>query len=128
HRISPPSLHDALPIWHGAHQPMFGVSWAQMGILRKQIKRDHELALKLWKSGNYDARLLATMIANPDKLTLETLDKWAKDLDCYPLASALSKMVMQPALAEEKMKDWKSSHYESVGQAGWDVQAYHAAT
>src|SRR5205814_9151322 len=105
---------------------MFGVSWAHMGILVKRIKRDHELALKLWRSGNYDARLLATMIANPDKLTSETLDRWAKDLDCYPLASAFSKMVMDSALAEEKMKDWKSSHYEFVGQAGWELQAYHA--
>ena len=112
---------------HGAHDPMFGVSWAHMGILTKRIKRDHPLALKLWDSGNYDARLLATMIANPDKLTSETLDRWAKDLDCYPIASAFSKMVMQSRLAEEKMKDWKSSHYEFVGQAGWDLQAYHAA-
>jgi 3-methyladenine DNA glycosylase AlkD len=112
---------------HGAHEPMFGVSSAHLGILTKQIKRDHPLALQLWKSGNYDARLLATMIANPDKLTSETLDRWAKDLDCYPIASAFAKMVMQSALAEEKMKDWKSSHYEFVGQAGWDLQAYHAA-
>src|SRR5262249_36066776 len=41
--------------------------------------------------------------------------------------SAFSKMVMQSVLAEEKMKDWKSSHYEFVGQAGWDLQAYHSA-
>ena len=111
---------------HGAHEPMFGVSWAHMRILTKRIRKDHPLALELWKSGNYDARLLATMVANPDKLTSETLDRWARDLDCYPLASAFSKMVMQSRLAEEKMKDWKSSHYEFVGQAGWDLQAYHA--
>src|SRR5436309_1250728 len=111
---------------HGAREPMFGVSWATLRILTKRSRKDHPLALQLWKSGNYDARLLATMVANPDKLDSRTLDRWAKDLDCYPLASAFSKMVMQSRLAEEKMRNWKSSHYEFVGQAGWDLQAYHA--
>jgi len=111
---------------HGAHDPMFGVSWAHLRIMVKRIKKDHELALQLWDTGNYDARILATMIANPDRLTLKQVDKWAKDLDCYPLASAFAKLVMQTPWAAERMHDWKSSHYEFVSQAGWDLQAYHA--
>jgi 3-methyladenine DNA glycosylase AlkD len=111
---------------HGAHEPMFGVSWAHLRILAKSSKKDHELALKLWDSGNYDARILATMIANPDKLTVKQLDRWAKDLDCYPLASAFAKLVTRSPWATERMNDWKSSHYEFVSQAGWDLQAYHA--
>jgi 3-methyladenine DNA glycosylase AlkD len=110
---------------HGAHEPMFGVSWAHLTRLTKQIKVDHPLALALWKSGNYDARLLATMIVDPEQLTSQTLDRWVKDLDCYPLASAFARMAMRSAAAQEKMLEWKSSHAEYVGQAGWDLQAYH---
>jgi 3-methyladenine DNA glycosylase AlkD len=112
---------------HGAHEPMFGVSWAHMGTLTKRIKRDQDLALALWKSGNYDARLLATMVAEPAMLDSKTLDRWAKDLDCYPAASAFAKLVMQSPLATEKMRQWKDSKAEFIGQAGWDLQAYHAA-
>jgi 3-methyladenine DNA glycosylase AlkD len=65
---------------HGAHDPMFGVPWSHLRILAKRSKKDHELALKLWDSGNYDARILATMIANPDRLTLKQVDRWAKEL------------------------------------------------
>ena len=53
---------------HGVQEPMFGVSYANLDKLRKQIKVDHELALKLWASGNHDAKVLATMIADPNRL------------------------------------------------------------
>jgi len=39
------------------------VSFADLGALAKGHKGDHDLALALWKSGNADARILATMIA-----------------------------------------------------------------
>jgi len=44
---------------HGVQPPLFGVSYAALGKLRKQIGVDHKLALALWKSGNHDARVLA---------------------------------------------------------------------
>ncbi|HBY07660.1 MAG TPA: DNA alkylation repair protein, partial [Chloroflexi bacterium] len=48
---------------HGVGENMFGVSVANLKTLKKQIKKDHTLALQLWSSGNHDARYLATMIA-----------------------------------------------------------------
>jgi len=50
---------------HGVQGEVYGVSYAHLGTLKKKIKIDHELALELWKSGNHDARTLATMIADP---------------------------------------------------------------
>ena len=52
---------------HGVQGELFGVSSAHFATLKKKIKTDHDLALQLWKSGNYDARVLATMIADPTK-------------------------------------------------------------
>ena len=78
---------------HGVKEPMFGVSFAELGKLTKQIRTDHELAMQLWKSGNHDARVLATMIADPARLDRKTLDAWADDLDCYVLADAVAKVV-----------------------------------
>lgn len=50
---------------HGVGPKMFGVSYAVLGKLTKTIQRDHALALGLWASGNHDARVLATMVADP---------------------------------------------------------------
>ena len=59
---------------HGAGNKLYGVSFANLYKLRKKIKTDHNLAMALWKTGNYDARLLATMIADPGAAAEKLLD------------------------------------------------------
>ena len=58
---------------HGAGEAMFGVSYADLGKTKKEIKTDHPLAESLWASGNHDARVLATMVETgcktPDALS-----------------------------------------------------------
>lgn len=111
---------------HGCREPMFGVSFAHLGKLTKQIKTDHALAEGLWKSGNHDARILATMIADPMKLTTRQAQAWAKDLDCYVLADALAKLVGKSSIADEMMKKWISAKPEFVVEAGWVLMAMAA--
>jgi 3-methyladenine DNA glycosylase AlkD len=50
---------------HGVKRPTFGVSFANLHALAKRINLDHGLGRELWASGNYAARILATMIADP---------------------------------------------------------------
>ena len=52
---------------------VYGVSKPKMDELAKRIGRDHELALELWGSGVHDARILAGMIDEPRKVTVETV-------------------------------------------------------
>ena len=72
---------------HGVVDEMFGASYAGLGALRKRIKTDQDLAQQLWKSGNHDARVLATMIADPAKVTGDLLDAWVKNVNNYPLGT-----------------------------------------
>jgi 3-methyladenine DNA glycosylase AlkD len=44
---------------HGAGENQFGVNLSKLRGLAGKIKRDHKLALELWKSGNIDAMNLA---------------------------------------------------------------------
>src|SRR5882672_6398708 len=64
---------------HGAQEPMFGVSFATLKALVKRIGVDHELALALWDTGNFDARNLAVKIADPARMTSADLDRWASE-------------------------------------------------
>ena len=59
----------------------FGVSMANMKSLAKQLGRNHELAAELWESGWYEARMLATMVDEPEKVTSIQMDRWCKDFD-----------------------------------------------
>jgi 3-methyladenine DNA glycosylase AlkD len=108
---------------HGAADPMFGVSSVDLGKLQKKIKTDHALARALWRSGNYDARILATMVADPDVLDARELDSWAADVTCYPLASALGSLAARTAAARDAMHRWTRSDDEWLAYAGWVLLA-----
>ena len=106
---------------HGVGGKMFGVSYADLGKLEKEIKVDHELALKLWASGNHDARVLATKVADPARLTSRLLDGWARELDSYVLADAFSALVARTGMALKKYLQWRRRKSEFVGQVAWNL-------
>lgn len=108
---------------HGVGRKMFGVSYANLGKLKKAIKTDHALAKKLWSSKNHDARILATMVADPSMIKSSDLDAWAKDLDNYIVADAFSSLVAKTEYARNKMKKWIRSRGEWTGAAGWNLVA-----
>jgi len=106
---------------HGAGENQFGLSFANLNKLKKAIKTDHALALGLWNSGNTDARLLATMTADPGQATEPELDAWMKDITYYMLADLFSGYVGQTRFAAKKMRAWMASSEEFASQAGWNL-------
>jgi 3-methyladenine DNA glycosylase AlkD len=108
---------------HGVRGDVFGVSYGDLGKLKKRIKVDHALAVALWRTGNHDARILATMVADPAALDERTLDAWARDLDSYPIADAFAGLAAQSPAARRCMERWTTDDGEWVGRAGWLVLA-----
>jgi 3-methyladenine DNA glycosylase AlkD len=108
---------------HGAKEPMFGVSFANLKALARKIKEDHALAGQLWATGNHDARILATMIADPKEIGAQTLDAWVKGLDNYVISDAFSDLVARTSLARSKATKWTRSASDFVGQVGWNLVA-----
>jgi 3-methyladenine DNA glycosylase AlkD len=109
---------------HGVRGAMFGVSYAELGKLAKQWKGEHELALGLWASGNHDARVLATMIAAPDRMTARELDAWVRDVDAYVLADALARLSAQSPAAAQLTDKWIASKSEWIATSGWNTLAW----
>ena len=106
---------------HGVGGEMYGVSYADLGKLQKAIKTDHDLAVKLWSSGNHDARVLATKVADPDRMTSGQLDAWARELDSYVLADAFSALVARTGLARKKFEQWRNRRAELVAAVAWTL-------
>lgn len=111
---------------HGVKGETFGVSCANLGKLKKRIKVDHGLALELWATGNHDARVLATMIADPARMTARLLDAWVKELDDYVLTDAFSGLAAKSPAALKRMERWTAATGEWVAGAGWGVLAHRA--
>lgn len=104
---------------HGAGEKLYGVSFGNLGKLKKRIKTDHELARRLWASGNHDARVLATMIADPAGTNAALLDSWKDGLDNYIVTDAFAKFVAASPPARQLAEQWTQSRKEWIGRAGW---------
>jgi 3-methyladenine DNA glycosylase AlkD len=84
---------------------------------------DHGLAKELWASGNHDARVLATLVADGSAFDERTLESWAKSLDNYVIADMFARAVAESPFAQRKMEKWTASAAEFTGQAGWNLVA-----
>ena len=109
---------------HGAGDNQFGVNLGKLRGLAGKIKRDHTLALGLWKSRNIDAMNLATLIMDPKQLTQPEVEKLAKDLSYYTTTDWLVKNVIKALpFKGELCRKWAASKDEYVGRAGWTLMA-----
>ena len=108
---------------HGIRGDLFGVSYAVLVKMKKKIKVDQALAEHLWITGNHDARVLATLIADPTTVSVQTLNTWAKDLNDRHLAAALSNVAAEAPSARKQMEKWTAASNEMIGCAGWHTLA-----
>jgi hypothetical protein len=58
----------------------FGIGLTQLRKLAKQVGRDHDLALELWKSTAYDAKVVGVLIDDPKQMTRLQAESQVRDL------------------------------------------------
>ena len=68
----------------------FGVAMKDMKTLGKQLGRNHELALALWETGWYEARMLTSFVADPAALTAAQMDRWCREFDNWAYCDTLA--------------------------------------
>lgn len=58
----------------------FGIGLTQLRKLAKQIGRDHKLALQLWKTDVYDAKIIGLLIDDPKQVSREQAEEmWVRE-------------------------------------------------
>jgi 3-methyladenine DNA glycosylase AlkD len=111
---------------HGVSGNVFGVSLANLLALGEKYRGNHELALALWESGNHDARLLATMIADPAMVTSALAESWQKTLDNYVITDGFTGLIAKTTLCRKKMERWTKAKAEWTSRAGFGLLAHLA--
>lgn len=106
---------------HGAAEPIFGVSYKDLGRIAKPLKTDHSLAAGLWDSGNHDARVLALRVADAGEMTKTRARRWLRDVDNYILAEGLGGLLSQSPHARELSDEWRDSPSEWPASVGWFI-------
>jgi 3-methyladenine DNA glycosylase AlkD len=66
-----------------------GVAMKDIKALGKKLGQNHELALALWETDCYEARMLTAFVADPAELTGAQMDGWCRDFDNWAHCDAL---------------------------------------
>jgi len=102
----------------------YGISVYVLRTLAKEIGIDHELALDLWKSGIHEARLLASFIDDPKKVTEKQMESWVKDFDSWDVCDQCCGFLFDKTkFAEAKAVQWSKRKSEFVKRAGFVLMA-----
>jgi len=104
---------------HGAKDPMFGVSFAFLKDLRKRIGVDHDLALALFDTGNFDAQNLAMKIVDPARMSSADLDRWAREYRVRMCATYVAALAAEGPHASAKAVQWLGSKDEGDRCTAW---------
>lgn len=108
----------------GAPDNQFGVAMGDIRALAKKIKTDHELALELWKTGNVEAQLLATLIIKPKSLSAAELDGLVRSVAFAYVADWLQSYVIAQHPEKEALRaKWMKDKDRWAARAGWGLTA-----
>ena len=101
---------------YGIHTSQaLGVSMAEIKRLAKQIGVDHRLAIALWDTGWYEARLVAAMIDDPGAVTARQMDRWCASFDNWAICDTVCfNLFDRTPHAWSKVDQWAESTGEFV--------------
>ncbi|MBN2849564.1 MAG: hypothetical protein A2Y20_06250 [Firmicutes bacterium GWF2_51_9] len=107
---------------NGAKEPLFGVKMGDVRKLAKKIKTDQCLADELYDTGILDAMMLAGMIADSGKMSVDQLGRWVEKAYC----AMVSERCVAPLAAQNPQRfeiaaNWIESPHEQTACAGFTV-------
>jgi 3-methyladenine DNA glycosylase AlkD len=102
----------------------FGVSVGDLRALGKKLGPDQKLAEALWKTGWYEARMLAAFVADPERTTPALMDRWARDFDNWAICDhACFHLFDRTPHAWRKIRQWSGRREEFVKRAAFALLA-----
>lgn len=101
-----------------------GVSVPDMRKTAKTFARDHRLALELWKTGIAEARILASMIDDPEQVTEKQMEKWVRDFNSWDVCDQVCMNLFEKThWAWQKIPEWADREEEFVKRAAFALMA-----
>lgn len=102
----------------------YGVPMGVLLKLQKRIGVDHDLAVALWESGWYEARLMAALIGDPERVTAREMNAWAASFENWGDCDTVCfKLWDRSPHAWKKAAQWAVSPREYVKRGGFVLMA-----
>jgi len=123
-RMRDPRAIEGMARFGIAGKGRLGLSIPALRRMAREIGTDHSLALKLWRSGIPDARILAGMVDDPSRVTGRQMERWVKDFDSWDVCDQVcSNLFDRTPFAGAKAAEWSGREEEFVKRAGFVLMA-----
>jgi 3-methyladenine DNA glycosylase AlkD len=101
-----------------------GVSVPTLRKMARKIGKDHALALELWESEIHEARILASMVDDPKRVTEGQMERWVQEFDSWDVCDlCCSNLFDKTSFAYAKAAEWAKRDREFVKRAGYVLMA-----
>jgi len=105
-----------------------GVPIPALRAMAKRTGRDHRIATELWATGIHEARILASMVAEPANMTAAQMDRWVRDFDSWDVCDQVClNLFRHSPFACAKATRWAGAKPEFVRRAAFALMAGLAA-
>jgi 3-methyladenine DNA glycosylase AlkD len=102
----------------------YGVATPVIRSIAKELGRSTELASALWSTNVLEARMLATMIADPLQIPEEEVERWVREFDCWSVCdSACIGLLWKTPFAWRKVREWSRREPEYERRAAFALLA-----
>src|SRR5256886_16565101 len=116
--------HDLFPLFSLDHGVVESRPPKPCLFVSKSVETNHELAQKLWKTGIHEARILASMIDDPTKVSEAQMEEWAADFDSWDVVDGCcGNLFDKTKFANRKANEWSVRKEEFVKRAGFVLMA-----
>lgn len=112
--------HRSTYVRHGAPpESIFGVPISDLKPFQKAIKKDYQLALALYATGNTDAMYLAGLIADETRMTRTDFNRWAREATWGMIHTSVASVAAESPHAPALASRWINAKKESIAAIGW---------
>jgi 3-methyladenine DNA glycosylase AlkD len=102
----------------------YGIAIPILRRMAREIGTDHRLAVQLWNFRVHEARLLASFIDDPTKVTERQMDRWARDFDSWDICDQCCGFLFdRTSYAYGKALQWSKRKEEFLKRAGFVLMA-----
>jgi 3-methyladenine DNA glycosylase AlkD len=102
-----------------------GISAPVLHKFARHIGKDQSLAEELWSSGIHEARILAALIGESEKVTAAQMERWVRDFDSWDVVdTACCYLYAAAKPAWDKIYEWSSRRAEFEKRAAFSLAAY----
>ena len=118
------SVRDGMARYAIPSDKALGVLMGDIQKLSRQLGRDHALALKLWETDVYEARMLCAYIDEVERVTPAQMDAQARAFDNWAICDTLCfALWVRSPHAFTKIRKWATSREEYVKRASFALLA-----